>query len=788
MRFKSIQLKIAVLSGVCVLAATAALVGYGIISAASTREFVAAQVTSLTDVKTKQSLQTLASTQAGVIRSSLDGAFDAARVMARSFETLAGGDATTPAATRRAQLNALLLNVLKDNPRFNGTYSAWEPNALDGADAEFRDRRDMGSDVTGRFLPYWTRDAAGKIALQPLVEYDSSELHPNGVMKGGWYIGPQTGHGESILDPLPYIVQGKNVYLATMSVPITIGGKFAGVAGADFDLSFVQKLAEQVKASIYDGKASVSIVSHKGLIVASSEKPDSIGQPFDQGDSALSQYLALIQSGKEEVHASGDAFKAFAPIVIGRTATPWSVMIDVPRAVAMAEATKLDRDLTERNGSDGVLQVIVAAVIAMGGVAAMWLVARSIAGPIRNMTASMRRLADGDTTCDIPGVGLSDEIGAMAAAVEIFRNNAIANRRLEEEAAAAQETTERERRRNLDIERIRTEAMTQATAGLADGLKQLASGNLSFHLSEPFAQEFESLRSDFNSAVSQLSRTMAAVAAASRSIDSGTQEISQSADDLSKRTEQQAASLEETAAALDEITVNVTNSSKRAEEARIVAVQANTSAVHSGAVVADAVNAMQRIEQSSNQIANIIGVIDEIAFQTNLLALNAGVEAARAGEAGKGFAVVAQEVRELAQRSAQAAKEIKDLIRNSSTEVESGVKLVKDTGEALKTIEAYIVTVNQHMDAIATSAREQSVGLSEVNTAVNQMDQVTQKNAAMVEEANAASATLAMESQRLRDLIAQFRLDGISSDAVSQLRRPAGAMAASPVQRYATYG
>jgi methyl-accepting chemotaxis protein len=250
------------------------------------------------------------------------------------------------------------------------------------------------------------------------------------------------------------------------------------------------------------------------------------------------------------------------------------------------------------------------------------------------------------------------------------------------------------------------------------------------------------------------------------------------------RTEQQAASLEETAAALDEITANVSNSSGRADEARAVAVQANASASESGEVVSKAVDAMGKIETSSNEVSNIIGVIDEIAFQTNLLALNAGVEAARAGEAGKGFAVVAQEVRELAQRSAKAAKEIKELIRNSSLEVQNGVKLVSDTGRALKTIEGYIVTINDHMDSIATSAREQSVGLGEVNTAVNQMDQVTQRNAAMVQEASAAGATLAQESTKLREIIGQFVLDGQGAQRPLQTQtvpahQPAAAMSAA---------
>ncbi|WP_082475728.1 methyl-accepting chemotaxis protein [Rhizobium sp. Leaf341] len=315
---------------------------------------------------------------------------------------------------------------------------------------------------------------------------------------------------------------------------------------------------------------------------------------------------------------------------------------------------------------------------------------------------------------------------------------------------------------------------------LANGLSALSQGKLIHRISAEFTPKAAHLRTDFNETASKIHDALSSVSGATSVIRSGLSEISAGSDDLSRRTEQQAASLEETAAALDQITANVMNSSKRADEARTVAVQANSSAEKSDQVVASAVDAMHRIEQSSNEISNIIGVIDEIAFQTNLLALNAGVEAARAGEAGKGFAVVAQEVRELAQRSAKAAKEIKELIRNSAVEVQSGVKLVSETGNALKSIQAYIVTVNQHMDAIATSAREQSVGLAEVNKAVNQMDQVTQQNAAMVEESNAACATLAAEASRLGDLIAQFQLDAPSrtssaaSRATSDIRQMTG--------------
>jgi methyl-accepting chemotaxis protein len=452
------------------------------------------------------------------------------------------------------------------------------------------------------------------------------------------------------------------------------------------------------------------------------------------------------------------AFGAIAPRLEAATREVVDAMETDARDVSVKASSTITNTLTAV--IVGLITVLVGGFIAIRS----WLVL-----PIQHMSAKMNVLANGDLTITIDGTDRRDEIGTMAKAVQVFKDNGLRARELEQEAACTRSASEAERARIAELERQRSEQMAQATSGLAEGLKQLSNGNLTYRLNEPFASDFETLRSDFNAAVEQLADSLRSVALATGSIDNGAREITQSAEDLSKRTEQQAASLEETAAALDQITTNVANSTRRTEEARHVAMEANKSAQRSGEVVANAVTAMQRIEQSSNQISSIIGVIDEIAFQTNLLALNAGVEAARAGEAGKGFAVVAQEVRELAQRSAQAAKEIKDLIRNSVDEVSTGVKLVQETGQALRVIEQQVITINTQLDAIATSAKEQSVGLAEVNTAVNQMDQVTQQNAAMVEESTAASASLAAEVKRLREIISEFR---VSAETAADHGRP----------------
>ena len=382
-----------------------------------------------------------------------------------------------------------------------------------------------------------------------------------------------------------------------------------------------------------------------------------------------------------------------------------------------------------------------------------------ITRPVNALRQRMLDLAAGETEAPVSGLGRKDEVGEMAAAVAVFRDNAVERIRLERDAEANRSLSETERLER-EAEKAREAAAIQAAVdALAMGLQHLSDGNVTHRIHEPFGMGLDGLRGNFNGSMLKLQDTLRRVEESTRSINAGAQEMRSGADDLARRTEQQAASVEETAAALEEITTAVKDSARRAEEAGTLVARTREGAERSGIVVRDAIEAMQLIEKSSGEITNIISVIDEIAFQTNLLALNAGVEAARAGEAGKGFAVVAQEVRELAQRSAAAAKDIKSLIGASSHQVQAGVQKVRETGAALGTIATEVQEINRNVSAIVEAAREQSIGLSEINTAVNSMDQGTQQNAAMVEQTTAATHSLTGDVTALTQLLAQFRLD-----------------------------
>jgi methyl-accepting chemotaxis protein len=406
-----------------------------------------------------------------------------------------------------------------------------------------------------------------------------------------------------------------------------------------------------------------------------------------------------------------------------------------------------------------------------------WLIGRVIAKPIQGMTGTMAKLAAGDLQVEVPALGNKDEIGEMAKAVLVFRDAAIEKVRLTREAEEERIRSEAARKQ-AEAEAIERERAMVSTS-IGAGMAKLADKDLTFRLTDDLPDAYRKLQADFNAALEQLEQAMQSVTASTQAINSGTQEISTASGDLSRRTEQQASSLEETAAALDEITATVKKAAEGATHARKVVAGTKDDAEKSGEVVRKAVDAMGSIEKSSQQISQIIGVIDEIAFQTNLLALNAGVEAARAGDAGRGFAVVASEVRALAQRSAEAAKEIKSLISTSTAQVSEGVQLVAETGQSLERIVAKVAEINGVVSDIAAGAQEQATGLQQVNTAVNEMDKVTQQNAAMAEEATAAGRSLAQESDQLASLIGQFRLGSVA------VREPVRRAAPKPAKAHA---
>ena len=442
-------------------------------------------------------------------------------------------------------------------------------------------------------------------------------------------------------------------------------------------------------------------------------------------------------------------------------------------AKATSEAQQHQVDLAaDQSQQSAILQFAIGAIaILLAGGLIAWQ-SRSIMLGLNAVRRSMNRIAEGDITSPVDGTSRADEIGEIARVADILRKATVEKGRAEAAAHDARLSAERERGENETERQRDEEEIRRCVTILAGGLARLAEGDLTQQIDDPFRADLERLRQDYNAAVARLSTVIGNITEQSSSIHSSSVQIRMAADDLAKRTEQQAASLEETSSALEQITITMRGSTGKAEEAGAMVGGTKVQAEKSTAVVREAMQAMERIESASAEIGKIINVIDEIAFQTNLLALNAGVEAARAGDAGKGFAVVAQEVRELASRSASAAKEIKALINASATQVNSGVELVNRTGHSLAEIESQIRKVNEIIGEIVTAANEQASAIGGINASISEMDNVTQKNAAMAEETSVACRGLSEEVQTLEGVVNQFIIAPVGN-ALPAARRAA---------------
>ncbi|WP_215408685.1 methyl-accepting chemotaxis protein [Janthinobacterium sp. JC611] len=574
-----------------------------------------------------------------------------------SVSGLAGAMRGTRSANlplQREQINELTKATLTSSEDLLGSAVTWEPNALDGKDAEFANQK-PNYDASGRFMPYWTRGAGGKLQVEPIV-FDPK---PGA---NDWYDVPKRTGKTYFTEPYIYPVDGKDVLMASLVAPIMIDGSFKGTASADFMLTRLAKILADLKV-IEGGK--LALISNGGLY-ASHPVPARLGKKADDVPAAG---LDKVRQGQPYEYEDDKGYiHLLQPLQIHPDIAPWSVELNFPKSVATASA----RDLMTYT-------LIVALLCAAATAGILILVVNQLTRPLRTLGHTMTDLSSGDAD-------------------------------------------------------LRVKLEVKGT----DELAVIGKG--------------------FNAFVEKIHAVLLQVQASADNVARASAEIAQGNNDLSARTEQQASSLEETAASVEELTGTVKENADHARQANQLAASASSVAQKSGEVVGKVIETMTSINDSSNKIVDIISVIDGIAFQTNILALNAAVEAARAGEQGRGFAVVATEVRNLAQRSAAAAKEIKLLIDDSVGKVAAGSKLVDEAGATMEQVVDSVRKVTAIMADISVATTEQSDGIAQVNQALAQMDGVTQQNAALVEEAAAAAESLQDQASHLAEVVSVFKL------------------------------
>ncbi len=663
----------------------------------------------------------------------------------------------------RSDVIALLKQIA---PRYDNVFGSWMTELIDGP--RLLSGTESENDQ-GIFTPYWTKSDSGSLSLSTWhIENDDE-----------YYTAPIKAKATVITSP--YLSTEINTLLTSVAAPVVVDGEIVGVAGVDIRLGDLTAAVEALRP--FEG-GHVMLIANDGSWLANPDKNKLMMEYVDAGADQVKQ---AITDGKMQIirDMPDGNVRLVYPFTAPGMNTTWAAILDVPSAV-----------FSDPVWSQITMTIISGLVILVVSLTVILIAARAVVNkPVTRLSATMRTLAEGNVDIKVMDTDRNDEIGGMAKTVEVFRENAIKVREMTEEEAARIERTRQDRTKMMQelqgafgavvdaavagdfSQRVTVEfpdpelnALGRSVNDLVETVDQglgetgtvlsaLAHTDLTQRVTGSYQGAFDKLKQDTNAVAEKLVEVVGQIRQTSRGLKTATGEILSGANDLSERTTKQAATIEETSAAMEQLAHTVMDNAKRAGEASNEADRASATAEEGGKVMAEANEAMERISASSSKISNIIGMIDDIAFQTNLLALNASVEAARAGEAGKGFAVVAVEVRRLAQSSAEASSDVKALIEQSAVEVSGGTKLVASATEKLSAILEAVKTNAKQMEEIARESREQASSIDEVNTAVRQMDEMTQHNAALVEETNAAIEQTEAQASELDRIVEVFTLD-----------------------------
>ncbi|MGR2739258.1 methyl-accepting chemotaxis protein [Billgrantia sp. Q4P2] len=705
LRFRSLRLLVVALAGACLLAVTAALVGYSLVSASRTQDVVAEHTQSLLESGIDERLSSLAHVQAERIRNELDRALTLASQLAHTNALMGipGDNGRPQLRLSRGELSSLVRHTVVETPELLDAYIGWEPDAF-GADARYAGHETGFAEGSGRFRPWWVREADGSMRLGVLNEENMESEAPlgNGMRRGEYYLCPRDTLAPCIIDPAAYDYAGVMRMVTSFNVPIVVEGEFRGIAGVDMSVDFTQELLTQANQGLYDGAGEMALIASLGSVAAYTADDGSLGEAAGEvmGDAVQERIVEAQRSGEmQRIENADGMLELYLPFSVSDDQAPWVLLTRLPREAVLAELGALQRTLGDQRRQHLLGMGLVGLLVAGLGLIAIWLVGGGIARPLRELAGRMREIATGD-------------------------------------------------------------------------------GDLTQRLPVEGRDESAELAIQFNAFADKIHDVLLEVRVSSEAVRVATTEIASGGQDLSRRTETAAASLQQTSASMEEITSTVEHTAESAREANGLSQTASEVAARGGEVVSRVVETMDGISDASRQIAEIVTVIDGIAFQTNLLALNASVEAARAGEQGRGFAVVAGEVRQLASRSAAAACEIKALIEASGAKVRDGTELVSQAGTTMEEIVTSVSRVSAMLQQITAATGEQSDGIGQVNVAVAELDRMTQENAALVEQSSAAAERLEEQSLRLAEAVGSFTLAETGSRA--PLWSPAALPAAAP--------